>query len=357
MKCKIKNFLFVLFFFFHSYLLFSIEIYLAPLVTVTEDFTLQLTEKEQNFGELFYTTVMDLDPDQLLNIGLVKKNELIKDREIKSALDAQELCEIYKIDFLIYGFYKKSYKFIDAEIRIYDRERKEHRKIFYAKAEPDEYEKMKNELAQKLVQYLNELFGITQKASQKKTLRILGGIELQVGGGYWTPVGVWFDVMTGVFKADIGLFIQPETVLFSGRNWFLLFRYGISAEYNFGMNKPGLEDSYLHSGQLAIPIHLCALIFSQHLVYLGTSVYYKHDFIYQIRVFGDPVWEDSGSLGVAGMAGYEYWCGDEKSYAFGAEFKTGVDFYKNPDITMSLTFTFKYRFPFGKSELSEEGGK
>jgi len=93
------------------------------------------------------------------------------------------------------------------------------------------------------------------------------------------------------------------------------------------------------------------------MAYTGVGVFYRHDFAYQVRLFGSPVWSNSGTIGASCAAGYEYWCGEHKLYAFGGELKLDVAFYEHPVARLALLFTFKYRLDFeGGGEAESSAG-
>jgi hypothetical protein len=347
MRCSIRTILFWICLLAECSALQAVDIYIAPLLSVSEDHLLTLSRDEQRFGELFYDAVLSTDKDHVLDIRLLHENDLIRNQSIKSVMDAGELCEKYNIDYLVYGFYKKTYQYIEAEIRIYERETKENKKVFYAKAEPGELSAIKDELAQKLVRYFYTLLGVDEASLQKPPAKSFGGIEIYGGTGYWTPMGEWFDLITGIVTVEAGVYIQPDDIIFYNPDWLVLFRYGFVVSYMLGLNKPDIEESYLHSLQLEFPARLCLLFLARHVAYAGVGVFYRHDFVYQVRLYGSPVWSNSGTLGVSGAGGYEYWCGEDKLYAFGAELKLDAAFYDHPVIRLALLFTFKYRLDFG----------
>jgi len=346
MRGSMRTTVLLMFLLLQCSLLQAVDIYIAPLVAVSDDHLLKLSEDEKHFGELFYNEVLATDKDHILNIRLLHGNDLIQNQNIKSVMDARELCEKYNIDYLVYGFYKKTYQSIEAEIRIYERDTKENKKVFYAKAEPGELMAVKNELARKLVVYFYKLLGVDESSRQKPPTKSFGGIEICGGTGYWTPVGEWFELITGIVTAEAGVYIQPDDILIYNPDWLVLFRYGFVVSYMLGLNKPDIEEAYLHSLQLEFPVRLCMLFLSQHVAYAGIGFFYRHDFVYQVRLYGSPVWSNSGTLGISGAAGYEYWCGEDKRYAFGAELKLDAAFYDHPVVRLALLFTFKYRLDF-----------
>jgi hypothetical protein len=326
--------------------LHGIDISLAPIVAVTDDSTIELTADEKRFGELYFDAIVKADSKNILQVKALDKAKLPHGKEIKSSLDALEICELYKIDYLVFGFFTKSYKTIEAEIRIFDKDRKEVRKTFYAKAEPGEAEQVRNDLAQRFVDYMYSIVGIEVKKTIPKVFRGFGGLELNASLGYWTPVGDWFNVYTGVVKADLGLLVHPEEELFWIGDFLFMYRFGLFLEYSLGLSNPDIELSSLHSAKASIPLECCMLFLERHAVYLGISVFYQHDFIYQVRIYGADTWLDSGTLGVGARVGYEYWAGDAKQYAFGGEAAYDISFYQNIFTQLSINIYFKYRFPF-----------
>jgi len=346
MRCNMKKILMLCFLTLSSFLQ-AVEIYIAPFVMVSEDHLLEITKEEKGLDKLFYQSVLSTDEEHLLDIRLLLKTDLIKNREIKSILNAGELCEKYNIDFLVYGFYKKTYQYCEAEIRVFELSTKENRKVFYSKAEYGEIIMMKDELAGKLVSYFYDLLGVDEQARKKIPTKSFGGIELYGSTGYWTPAAGWFEIVSGIATAEAGVFIQPDDILFYNPDWLMLFRYGFTVGYLLGLNKPDIEDSSLHSVQLELPLRLCVLFLSRHMINTGISVFYRHDFVYQIRLFGTPVWSNSGTLGISGVLGYEYWCGDVKRYAFGGLLKLDLAFYKHPETRFRFLFTYQYRLDFG----------
>jgi hypothetical protein len=335
--------------------LHAIDIYLAPISTMTDEATLELAADEKRFGEMYFEAIVKADSRNLLQVKALDKGRLPAGKEIRSTMDALEICEALKIDYLIFGFYKKSFKTIEAEIRIFDKEKKDIRKTFYAKAERDESTQVRDDLAQRFVDYMYSIIGIDVKKTIPKVFRGFGGLELNGGVGYWTPLGNWFDVYTGIVKADIGLMIHPEEELFWIGDFLFMYRFGIFLEYRMGLTKPDIELSSLHSAKATLPFEVCVLFLERHAAYLGVSLFYQHDFIYQVRIYGSNTWLNSGTLGAGAKLGYENWIGDARQTAFGAAATFDVSFYQNISTQLSLSFYFKYRFPFqGKPTQAEE---
>jgi hypothetical protein len=332
-------------------MLCGIEIYLAPPVSVSDDYLLELSEQEKRFGDFFYHAVLKADEEHLLTI---RRLETITEARVRSRLDASEICEEYDIDYLVYGFYKKSYEFGETEIRIYDRELKKVRKVFYGKAETPDREEMKTAVAERLVNYMYTIMGINKSEKHTLPTRTFGGIEAAGGIGYWTPTGSWFGIMTGIGKVEVNLLIQPPDILYYTIDWMLLLRYGYGMEYMFAVNKPDIEEVYLHRIQTGVPVEICILFLKQHMGYVGAVIFYRHDFVYQVRLFGSPTWSNSGTFGTSLIGGYEYWCGEEKRYAYGAELKASFDFYRHPSFEVGIGFHFRYRWDLPGSIREDE---
>jgi hypothetical protein len=342
-------------FLFSIFPLFGIDISLAPIVTLTDDSTIELTADEKRFGELFFDALVKADSQNILLVKALDKSKLPEGKDVKSTLDALQICELYKIDYLVFGFYTKSYKTIDAEIRIFDKERKEVRKTFYAKAESGEWEQIRNDLAQRFVAYMYSIVGIDVKKSIPKVFRGFGGLELNASAGYWTPIGDWFNVYTGVVRAEIGLLVHPEEELFWIGDFLFMYRFGLSVQYSLGLSNPDIELSSLHSAKAGIPFEICKLFMERHAVHLGISAFYQHDFVYQVRIYGADTWLNSGTLGVGARLGYEYWAGEAKQYALGGEIAYDLSFYTTLFTQLSFNVYFKYRFPFeAKAKTTEE---
>ena len=150
-----KKFLFIVFvIILNAYTFFGIKIYIANLNIYRGDTKVELTAKEKKASTLLFRSIKKRDFEGLLNIEFTKNTIMFSEKATKSTIDASELTSYLHIDYLLYGFIEKTYKYYNAEIRLFESDTKTDKKTIYVKTELGTIEEVIEELADKFVKYM-----------------------------------------------------------------------------------------------------------------------------------------------------------------------------------------------------------
>ena len=345
---QIKNGLLSLFLFFLTSSLFSIEIFLAPV------YRFELTNETGTFHKKnptrdLYNLIQQRDDSGALQITrLLEKRVGVP----QTLLDVTELCEYHGIQFLLYGYIKKTNHSYDAEIKLYDHEKHEIRYVFYAKDNLENYERMLKDLRGKIIEYFYTDLGLSPTEEDKEAEE--GYIGLNFGLGYWTPIGSWSSFLSGIVTTDLGAHLVPVNPLFEWQKYSFFLRYGLIVSYALGMNKPDYESFYLHLFRIKVPVDLCAQWYDRHLIYFSLAPQLQFDLLIQDRLYDGPFTGKTSVMGLSLAIGYEYRFENSK-FALGLSNTFDFAFYSNAQIIYRPFVYGVYRFnPIKSGEKESE---
>ncbi len=326
--------------------MFSLKFYLANVNVYSDNQNVELNENDKNFTEIIFKAIKSKDIDGFINIGLVKDAMTFSDKITKSTLEASELCELLQVDYLLYGFLKKTNKYYDAEIRLYENSTKTDRKTFYSKVELDSFDGMIADFKDKIVDYLYNMLGKTEFYKERK--KGFGGLGIYSAAGYWFPIGEWWRILTGLINIELGINVIPVTPLAKYRNFGFYLRFGLYVSYDLGMNKPDHLQSYFHSLGFYIPIETCFEVYFYNVFIIGTGPQLQLDILYQEKIFDNPSISTTASFSIIAFAGYERWFGKKKIIGIGVNNIFDFTFYNNMYFDYKIQFYTIARIPIIK---------
>jgi hypothetical protein len=333
---------------FTSSALFGVDIYLANWNVYTDVPGLEINRNEEDFSTAFASELANEDFGGLVALRNIASFAGYKTVITRSSLDASEICEQLAIDCLLYGSLKKSEEYYDAELKVYDNQKKEVRKVIYGKAGKDELKELARILAQKTAAYLKALLGIESRVKTRKTA--FHGLYAQGGAGCWLPIGNWGEFLTGIFTVEAGVNLVPTLITPEGKwgNYFL--RYGLLLDYQLGISKPGYEESVLHAIVLRVPIEVFWEPAIQHVFKVGIAP------LFQLNLMGqNPLYEDgrvtfTTAFGLSFPLGYEYWLTAQRTLAIGAATGLDIVFYENTLLIPRLQIYTNWRLNTAKEK-------
>jgi len=325
---------------------FSIGIYIADLNIYPESFDIEITQIEGEATTLLYNLIKKEDYSGLLNINLISNIKAADKPVIKSSIDASELCELMQINYLVYGHIKKTYEYYDAEIKIFDNEKKEVRKIFYEKAEIGNINELINSLSKKCTAYLYEILGLNEAALERK--RGFGGINIYNSAGYWVPIGEWWTLITGLVTIETGLIVTPLNHFVRKRNFGFYLRFGVIPSYSLAMNKPDYLKALFHSVTIKISTDACFEFFNKNVFTIGFGPQLQLDILYQEKLYDDPYINTTIAFSLYTSIGYEHWFFKTENFAIGINNVFDFTFYNNFYMDYKIYFYTAYKIKLSK---------
>ena len=340
----------LLLFLFHSPLLFAVDIIMAELQIFRDDADVTLTEEDMAFTEEVAGAFEEMDTASAVSLSRIPES-FSADRVPKSFLDAAEVTELLQIDYLFYGSLEKTGRYYDAMVRLYDAERAEDRKVLYAKASHEDYDYLVQTMAEHMHDYLYRTLGLS--AERLADNRGFGGIGLVGALGYWSPVGEWSEVISGIVDVEAGVNVVPLTPIKRGELLDFFVRYGATLGYSFGVNRPEVEEAWLHSFGMRIPVEFAFVAEEHHLISVPIGVQYRLDLLAQQPLYDDA--RTATSSGIGGFIGlnYEYWFGGaERDFAIGVSNLFDVMLGASGQMRYRAQIYSVFRQPFDGAERS-----
>lgn len=304
---------------------FSLTLYISDFNIYSENIDTEISDADNDASALFLKLLSKNDYNGMLNIKKISNVKPLINAQIKSSIEASEICEILQVKYVIYGHIKKTYKYYDAELKLFDNEKKEVRKIFYEKIELDSFDELIFNLSEKCNYYMVNMLGLTEYYEERK--REFGGINIQNGTGYWFPINNWWNVITGLVCFETGLNVTPLTPLAKARNFGFYLRYGFYVSYSLGMTKPGYLDSYYHTLIFKIPAEFCFELYKRNIITIGCGPQLQLDILYQELLFDGYRTNTTAAFSLNTSLGYEHWFGKNEIVAIGINNNFNFTFY------------------------------
>lgn len=320
-----KTIFFIIILLFYSICLHAIKIHISQFNIYPENYEIRINEEDKEFTDLFFKNIYHEDFQSLISFEVL--NEKNSNNYIKTSLEATETCELYNIKYLFYGHIKKTSKFYDAEVKLYDNELKDVKKVFYAKVELTDLKMLSSNLAKNCGLYLSDIFGISKKHEENK--RVFGGLNIYNGAGYWFSINDWWDRITGLACFETGVNINPITPIARYGIFNFFMRYGFSISYSLGINKPIYVEAFYNTLFFKIPVEFCFQLNRRNLIFVTGGPQLHLDIVYQKLLFADPRALTAVAFSVFANTGYEYWFGKNENIAIGVNNIFNFTFY-NP---------------------------
>ncbi|MBN2835509.1 MAG: hypothetical protein JXR48_11150, partial [Candidatus Delongbacteria bacterium] len=170
-----------------------------------------------------------------------------------SFLEAMEICTENKIDYLVYGFIEYRDFYYHGEIKLFNRERREVIKTFYASDDEDHLERLISELAEKFGDYLNSIFDL--KLVKPKPEPREGIISFMIASGYWVYLSPqWSGIMAPLYSVDIHTYFTPSRPGETAEISDIYFTTGLTLNFTHAINRPDFESTHLLDFAIGIPL-------------------------------------------------------------------------------------------------------
>ena len=250
---------------------YCMEVYIAPILYVDETADNNLFEKNVQ-ADL-------LKALRLYETGIVLRFIRVQDNRINAPVslrDAISISQSERASYLIYGFLTEKEHAFYMEVRLLDYENRRVMSSFFSMDDLNNYDRLLNDIAVKLLRFIESNFNLEIIPERDKYTRILIPANL----GYWTPITKdWADVLRGVVTLGSGFEFIPSDNLWilSGYNSYL--STGLNLCYRFGLGNPSKYESYSHNIYSSFPITFNADLTSEHKFFLGLG------FVYILEIF------------------------------------------------------------------------
>jgi len=330
---KLKKFIILSLYLLAGFSLWSFDLSLADIYTYSPEGA-DITVKDVSSN--IFKSLRKTDKEGILNLSKLKSNNIPK-----SILDAAIMSETEKCDFLLYGFLKISKNYFDFELKLYDREAGEIKKVFYTKTDRSNYKNLIQTMSDRINGYFYSNLGITKRRVEEEKER--GVIDLKSGIGYWIPFDPWAESLIGIAVFHISSSLTPVDSLFEWDIFTFTLGYGIGLDYSLGMNREGFEGYIFHSIDIGFPVSFSALWYYQNKIIFQIAPELQVDILTQDRLYGSLVTEKSAAFSLSTSIGYEYLFTRQRlSLGFLTRFHTV--FYNNILFSIEPSLYCRYRF-------------
>jgi len=244
----------------------ALDVYIAPLLYVDET--------AENTNDTVRLQADLLGALWAVETGVILQFKKLNDNGInppESRLDALTVCRNEQINYLLYGFVAKKAYNLQAEIRLFDYENRVVIQSFYASDTHENYNRLIEDIAGKILDYIDKTFKLDIKIEKKEITRL----ELPLFISYWTPMdGSWTEVMLGAVNTGASLMFIPTDSLFTilGKTFFLAT--GLEIKYRLGIGNPARYESFNNTFYFTIPVYLNMLLAERHRIFIGLGYTY-----------------------------------------------------------------------------------
>lgn len=336
-------FLFALIFSSVCISLSALDVYFVePEVTKEPDLEIAIPDFSEELPKAVETN------DVLNSVKLIPESS---DKPVRSLIDAGALAMRRSRKYLLYGSVNYTSSWCEARLSLYELETDSVRTVFYSKMSTDRSRNLIPDLGRKLVDYLYEQFGITDRSSIEKTP---GYAELSLNPGYWGVLSSsWSDVLLGYFHAGITgeIALSEPRYYFNGNELYPCF--GLSIDYGLGRNRVGVENYFYHSLQASLPLELSLDLRGGHRFRLGIAPGYQFDFLVQERKYGDRFQGYSGAFLLKASFLYTYFPG-AGNFSIGLLNNVDFAFYDNLQVSYRPSVFLSYKLTTFKEKKNEK---
>lgn len=291
---------------------YGLNVHVAPMLYIDET-----AGTVRDNGRVHHELLQNLHAEMT---GIALNFSLVSDGSVsppQSLADVMTVCRMNRSEYLLYGFVVERDYSVEAEIRLFDYEKRSVIGTFYGKDDHEHYDRMMEDVSQKILSYVNDAFDLELFEERPEYLRLFVPVEL----GYWTPMGDdWLRLMlgTGVFSTGISVIPTDSLYVYQGKNFYL--STGLNVTYRLGAGNPRAYKAFYHSIMMELPVRLHMDLTKHHGIFAGTAFIYFADILSVTQKYEDPVTEVYSNFGFELMAGYLFTLNDRVSFYFNNSF-------------------------------------
>ena len=248
----------------------------------------------------------------------------------QTLLDAAKLCESQGYPFLLYGFVKRTEYSYYAEIKLMERDHKDVDAAFISADDLSHYDRLINDLAAKISSYVQTDLGMSPARAAEKPSRNL--LAFPVSVGYWTPMGgPWSQSVEGLVSANAGVRFIPTRPLFHLFKLPGFLVLGVDLEYQLGSNQPAVENFFLHTARIRLPVEGFLDLGGGHRLGIGLGPMLEIDTMAKSPLYAPSVVEATVAPGASASLLYQYVLSNTISLELSNNFD--ITFYATPLLT------------------------
>lgn len=223
-----------------------------------------------------------------------------------SIIDANKICSSENIEYLIYGYIKKSDSNWFCEIKLYGETEKKILKEFFASDNINHYDRLIDTLCQNILFGIEELTGLNQKEIKQKKNRELE-LRIPVSLCYWSPVdSEWGSKILGIAGANAGLEFYPSQSIIISNGRLVDFSAKLNLSWDIGMNKSDIYPLLINTISISLPIILHLHFNEYHSLYGGVGLAYNIELMKIRPKYENETFLYQNIFSFETLAGYEY---------------------------------------------------
>ena len=238
--------------------------------------------------------------------GVVLQFNWLKDNLINppsSLFDAVSLSRNERIEYLIYGYVTKREHTIQAELRLFEYSSRTVLQSFFGMDATDHYNRLIQDMAEKIVQYINDKFLLDISMENTQVTRL----TIPVSAGYWTPLDSgWIRAMLGSVSAGSGLIFIPSDSMWIVRGIPLYLSTGLEAKYRLGIGNPAGYEAFDHTMYLTMPLRMHIALTKRHELFMGLGYTYFLEFFSMADKYSDRKTHVYHNMGLYAGFGYRF---------------------------------------------------
>lgn len=326
---------------------FAVETVLAPMEVVGQAVPGEELPKGDSFSKTVVRYLKVLDRSGVLqpSVHPLPKGE----DHPRSILDASSFSAYYGLDMLVFGRLSCTPEYIDGYLQVYDVQNGEIRHRIYSRDQAGRYERLAEDLAGKLFEYLTEDLGLAPVYPSYEVRRNIWDLRGRVG--YWSPMGSWRDNLSGILSLEAAGFLTPEYPLGDYGPWLYGMRFGVSLGYDIGVSTPGHEEFVFHGIRTGIPVELTITRYSdsRKSYSVGLTPFFMLDVLVQERRYEGSYTTSTAAMGMSLSGAVRYSLNETSAVGLGLELSTV--FYDPPRYEIRPSLVYEYRFPGSKEKV------
>ena len=333
-----------------SMVVVSVETVLAPMEVVGEVAPGESLPKGGAFSQTVVNYLKELDRSGILkpSVKSVPKGE----SHPRSILDASSFSAYYGLDMLVFGRLSCTPEYLDGYLQVYDVANGDIRQRIYSRDRAGRYERLAEDLAGKLFEYLTDELGLAPVYPSYEVEHSLWDLRGRVG--YWSPMGSWRDTLSGICSVEAAGFLTPEYPLGERGPWLYGLRYGVSLGYDLGVSTPGYEEFTFHGIRTGIPVEFYVTRYNKRSseFSLGITPFFMLDVLVQNRRYEGTYTTSTAGTGVSLSGGARYDLSESSAVGLGLEISSV--FYDPPRYEIRPSLAYEYRFPGKRKEKVDD---
>lgn len=290
-----------------------------------EKITFMLKSELLQYGKDFYSF------KQLKEVYNWRYNTL----NIKNDFSAYELCDTFKIDYLLYGFIDIKEGLYKADLKLFSKKSEASICNIFYKGYFKNQQEFFTDLALEIDKQIRVFFkkkipepvnNLTDSTNDINHVNKTGYLSIYNAAGYFLPIGRWNEILTGIINLETGFKVECIKPFVLRPHFLLSMRPGLAFSYSTGINKPSSIDVLYQIFHLKFPAELY-LLFNNRLLFFGGIGSQLQINFYSIQRKNDYRYLTSPAFSLFFNTGFEVYFGKNKLVGIGNSYNFDFSFY------------------------------